>query len=478
MDGVGRDHGTGLSCIGGRIAIALVAIVVLAAVVGSASATNSARDDGRGGARIQGAVPVAYRLDVRWSPSGRRLEGFSRITVRNAGPRRLERVWLRMWPNGAGRRDRSCRHTRARIKGVAGGAVGAYARRCSAVAIVLPRPLAPGARTRFRLRFAVQVPRESDSFGRNAGVDLLGEAVPLVAPTDERGLHLPPAVSYAEASYSLPADWHVRVRVSRRLRAAMTGLRSRRTKGASAVYTAHASGSRDFAFAFGALHSRSRSVLGVRIRVAGSRRMRRHLPAALRRAARAFRHLQRRYGGYPLRRLDLVIGTLDFGGAEFPGIVASTPDAATISHEVAHQWFYGLVGNDQYTDPWLDESLTAWHEELLAPGTYRCDPRAPLGGSPLGLGAGMRSFGARSSLYTRVIYRGGACALTRLQRDIGPRRLASAVRAYVRRNGGGIARSADFLRAVQAAAPSYDVEGWARLVGLGERWAGSGPHSS
>jgi aminopeptidase N len=28
------------------------------------------------------------------------------------------------------------------------------------------------------------------------------------------------------------------------------------------------------------------------------------------------------------------------------------------AHEVAHQWWYGLVGNDQVNEPWLDESLT------------------------------------------------------------------------------------------------------------------------
>ena len=31
---------------------------------------------------------------------------------------------------------------------------------------------------------------------------------------------------------------------------------------------------------------------------------------------------------------------------------------ATVAHEVGHQWFYGLIGDDQLDDPWLDESLT------------------------------------------------------------------------------------------------------------------------
>ena len=29
-----------------------------------------------------------------------------------------------------------------------------------------------------------------------------------------------------------------------------------------------------------------------------------------------------------------------------------------VAHEVGHQWWYNLVGNDVFDDPWLDESLT------------------------------------------------------------------------------------------------------------------------
>src|SRR3546814_13755307 len=32
----------------------------------------------------------------------------------------------------------------------------------------------------------------------------------------------------------------------------------------------------------------------------------------------------------------------------------------TTPHEVAHMWFYGLVGNVQGRDPWLDEGLATW----------------------------------------------------------------------------------------------------------------------
>jgi aminopeptidase N len=33
---------------------------------------------------------------------------------------------------------------------------------------------------------------------------------------------------------------------------------------------------------------------------------------------------------------------------------------STVVHEVAHQWSYGLVGNDQQDEPWLDEALAQY----------------------------------------------------------------------------------------------------------------------
>jgi hypothetical protein len=43
-----------------------------------------------------------------------------------------------------------------------------------------------------------------------------------------------------------------------------------------------------------------------------------------------------------------------------------------VAHEVAHQWWYGLVGNDQAGEPWLDEAL-ATYSELLYYERYHPD---------------------------------------------------------------------------------------------------------
>ena len=36
-----------------------------------------------------------------------------------------------------------------------------------------------------------------------------------------------------------------------------------------------------------------------------------------------------------------------------------------VSHEVAHQWFFNTVGNDEYTEPWLDEGMAEFSEDII-----------------------------------------------------------------------------------------------------------------
>jgi hypothetical protein len=76
------------------------------------------------------------------------------------------------------------------------------------------------------------------------------------------------------------------------------------------------------------------------------------------------------YGRYPYTELDVVEAPLDVYGMEYSGLVLIgttlyEPEEAEFltyltAHEVAHQWWYGLIGNNPYQHPWLDEGLTEY----------------------------------------------------------------------------------------------------------------------
>ena len=80
------------------------------------------------------------------------------------------------------------------------------------------------------------------------------------------------------------------------------------------------------------------------------------------------------YGPYAHGSLSVV--EADFlNGMEYEGLIflshafydyfTGTPENNLIiiaAHEVAHQWFYGWVGNDQAMEPWLDEATSTYSE--------------------------------------------------------------------------------------------------------------------
>lgn len=88
------------------------------------------------------------------------------------------------------------------------------------------------------------------------------------------------------------------------------------------------------------------------------------------------------YGKYPYDQLDVVQAYI-YGGMEFPGLVMietsdfleelKKPNTVSVYenfsillvHEIAHEWFYGAVGNDQYSEPWLDEGLSEYSASVL-----------------------------------------------------------------------------------------------------------------
>lgn len=106
---------------------------------------------------------------------------------------------------------------------------------------------------------------------------------------------------------------------------------------------------------------------GVRVRVYhGARVSHRSARRTLREARRALETFDRAYGPYPWPEL-IVAPTPGRGFAtEWPSIVFLASDtygnAEVVHHEVAHQWFYAVLGNDQLREPWVDEAFAVFSE--------------------------------------------------------------------------------------------------------------------
>jgi aminopeptidase N len=78
------------------------------------------------------------------------------------------------------------------------------------------------------------------------------------------------------------------------------------------------------------------------------------------------------FGGYPYTTLSVVQTNFVHGGMEYPCLVYISDALKSykdyqnvIVHEIAHQWWYGLVGSNQYNNAWQDEGLTDYSTALF-----------------------------------------------------------------------------------------------------------------
>lgn len=182
---------------------------------------------------------------------------------------------------------------------------------------------------------------------------------------------------------------------------------------------------------------------------------------ALESAVQALDYYASLWGDYPYERMLVVIG--DFpDGMEFTGLVfvgnnwferyTGSPRGYLLLitvHEVSHQWFYALVGNDQALYPWLDEALATYSEVIFLEEHYpelvdwwwdfrvtRYNPQGPVDGTVYDFD-NLRS-------YINAVYLRGALMLRDLRDDLGDEAFDQWLADHAEVNAGVIATPDDF----------------------------------
>lgn len=94
----------------------------------------------------------------------------------------------------------------------------------------------------------------------------------------------------------------------------------------------------------------------------------------------AVKHYSDWIGEYPYPTVAAVEGpgNVSSGGMEYPMITLITsPDAqketldAVITHEVGHNWFYGVIASNEREHPWMDEGLNTYFQFRYEAEKYR-----------------------------------------------------------------------------------------------------------
>jgi aminopeptidase N len=191
----------------------------------------------------------------------------------------------------------------------------------------------------------------------------------------------------------------------------------------------------------------------------------------------ALKSYEQRFGEYPYPEMELTGTPMLALGIEYPGIMAMNldlydPEAsiggapsyvyleATVAHEVSHQWFYNVVGNNQVQQPWLDEALAQYSTYLYFLDTYGTQAASGFEQSwydrwdltnradiPIGLPAG----DYQGAEYSAIVYGRGPIFISELSQQMGQNNLDRFLRQYVQQHAWGIATEAGFESAAEEA---------------------------
>ena len=336
--------------------------------------------------------PLHYQLEIRLDLEQRRIEGRGWIRFTNTSPAPLTEIPLRLYPN-LGRADAVLRIVALTIAGVP--AAPRLLAENSAAVVSLPQPLASQAALELYLEFEALLPAEGggnhSTFGFAGGVLALAQFYPTVPRIGSAGWDLQSPPLFGDMTTADPGLYDVWITAPAAMTVVATGVTVQTSAAADGVKTWYIVGGPQREFNLvgsSAFTVQSRRVGDVAINSYFDADDAEGGAAVLEWASQAFDIYQQAFSAYPYTELDIVATPTDAGGVEYPGLVVIADrlydqfdDVGSffqiaVVHEVAHQWWYNLLGNDQVREPWLDEAVTQYATVLFYEDRYGAEGRA------------------------------------------------------------------------------------------------------
>lgn len=322
-----------------------------------------------------------FTLDVTLLADENKLSVEQKIDYKNPAAGKLAEVYFNLYPNAFGSDGGGVKVKSIKLNG---GASELEQVKGTVYKVAFANPLEAGARCKIEISYDVLIPNIKNRFGYQENIFNLGNFIITPAVYESTGFAVEPYVDIGDAFYTDIANYNVGIKVPNGFKVAATG-----ELGADGRY--HAKNVRDFAFCASANFETIAAEAGnTAVTVYYDAALPKTAKRVLDIASKAVLLYDEKFGEYPYRTLNVVLNGLTGGvsGMEYPTLIMVAPEISvdefeamgldfntdesaaitlysmdrSVCHEVAHQWFYGIVGNDQIKAAWLDEGFCRFCE--------------------------------------------------------------------------------------------------------------------
>lgn len=336
--------------------------------------------------------------------------------------------------------------------------------------IDLGKEIKPGEHITLAFKYKIHIPPAGERFGYGEHNFNLGNWYPVAAVYDKTGWNLDKYYSIGDPFYSDVSDYTVSIKAPKAYTIAASGrLVEDKTEGESRVWKFQSDNMRDFAFIandnFGIYEG---SVDGIKVKSYYYKGDEERGKEALNLAIKAIKLFNSKFGKYPYPNYS-VVQTIFPSGMEYPGIVYINDESydkdyndevflLTVVHETAHQWWYGVVGDDQIDEAWLDEGFATYSESIYVENEFGkqsqryymenvTENEQEAISSKVFDGVVLRSLKQFKNWddYGPAVYNGGAITLDQLRKAVGDEVFFKILQTYYSQYKFKIATTQDFI---------------------------------
>ncbi|MBD3168739.1 MAG: hypothetical protein GF307_04595 [candidate division Zixibacteria bacterium] len=339
---------------------------------------------------------VDYEIQVRLDDINHHVSGTQHVVYQNKSPDTLDIIYFHLYPNAfenkrtafakeaykagedafqySGKADRG----RLNILQLYGGNVSSYEVDGTLMEVYLEKPLPPGSRTVIFMEFDLKLPRIFHRLGHIGRHYELTQWYPKACVYDSAGWHKD-TYHYLGEFYSNFGEYRVKISAPERYIIAATG-----DKVAEAyspvepgevvrkIHSCKAQNVHDFVWVADKKYTVDSTYAGntlIELYILPGHE--KHWRNVAGWAVQAMEYYSDWYCEYPYSNLKIIdVNGSPGAGMEYPQAVLISGNSlpftrlheAQVAHEIAHQWFYGMLGNNEIDQAFLDEGFATFSE--------------------------------------------------------------------------------------------------------------------